>query len=227
MKSVNIMKKETIICVALLLICAMRTQAQPAMYICAGQRADAFSLSYIDKVSLAPDSFVVERWFKYVPQEIDSIVFKAPAMPVEEMGWWGNMANGNSVYHVEWKAHNGQPHHHIRFYVETQDGICQTVSCELTFDSEEDAETYGIGDETEVPTDDPYIYVKETQTGPRRYEVWIMDGPLLPEDHWWQREGCNLWSDVSDVLSGRPIDEVVTIVETWIWQPVRCVVLNS
>ena len=112
----------------------------------------------------------------------------------------------------------------MRFTITVRDSICQTAVCELLFD-EEWQRLFFYGMEPEESTvdsaGDPYIYVKETLTGPRRFEVWVMGDPVLPEDCIWEivSDSLALRSDCSVFLAGRPMSEVKQIVEAWLFQP--------
>ena len=72
--------------------------------------------------------------------------------------------------------------------------------------------------------DNPYIYVKETATGPRRFETWVTNGPVLPDGSDLVLDGTMLWSDCSDLLAGRPIEDVQIIIEAWVHQQPKRVI---
>ena len=208
--------------------------AQHRMYICRFGLADAYEVSCMAQLEMKTDSFRIRQQPAYDIEEVDSIVFHSPELPVRELGWWGNMTDGQSLY----KAHlklvdiypeiNGQDlgmfelsEFDVLFIIEAQDGICQTVRCELCFIEEwmsEALQDMGVWSLIDGPDGDPYIYVKETATGPRRFETWVTNSPVLPDGCIWEEDGTLLWSDCSELLSGRPMEDVQVIVEAWVHQ---------
>jgi len=103
----------------------------------------------------------------------------------------------------------------VLFIIETQAAICHSVRCELHFSEEWMAEMFFY---KSTGADNPYIYVKETATGPRRFETWITNGSVLPNECHLALGDRMLRSDCSNLLAGRPIEEVQIIIEAWVHQ---------
>ena len=210
--------------------------AQQQMYICCGGKADAYEMNCMSQLEMEADSFHIRQQPAYAMQEVDSIVFRRPTLPCRELGWWGDMTNGQSKY----KAHlnlvdiypqlNGQDigmyeifEFNVLFIIEAQTGICQTVRCELRFSEEWMFEAFQNIEVRSITCvdgtgEDPYIYVKETATGPRRFETWVIYGPVVPYGCTWVLDGTMFWADCSALLSGRPMEDVQVIVEAWVHQ---------
>ena len=209
--------------------------AQQQMYICRSGQADAYEVNCMLQLELETDSFRIRQQPAYAMQEVDSIVFHRPALPCRELGWWGNMTDGQSLYKAHLKLVDNYPELNgqdldmfeffefdVLFIIEAQAGICQTVRCELRFIEEwmsEALQDMGVWSLIDGPGGDPYIYVKETATGPRRFETWVTNGPVLPDGCIWEEDGTLHWSDCSELLSDRPMEEVQVIVEAWVHQP--------
>ena len=166
---------------------------------------------------MMPDSFRIRQQPAYAIEDVDSIVFHRPLLPCRELGWWGDMTDGQSQYKARLRAEidGYEPFDYdVLFIIETQEGICQSVRCELYSSEEWMAEA--LFDKGKL--DNPYIYVKETGTGPRRFETWITNGPVLPDGSDWIQDGTMFWSDCSNLLAGRPIEDVQIIIEAWVHQ---------
>ena len=116
----------------------------------------------------------------------------------------------------------------VLFIIETQGGICQAVRCELHFSElwmRDILFEWWVGKTSD--TTGAYVYVKETGTGPRRFETWITNSPVLPVENTWEQEGTMLWSDCTELLSGRPMEDVQVIVEAWVHQQPKQVIKDS
>ena len=188
------------------------------MYVCRGDSCHSFEVQNVDEVTFHPDSFHVERWWQYAYNETDSIVFRQPNLMTTEMGWWGDIRNGESCYLAHPYKDLFETTFEVCYRVTAQNGVCLSVNLELTFAEEWMAEGFlvfptGEGD------GDPYIYVKNTQTGPRKFEVWIMNNLVIPFGIPLEGDGCVLSADCSDLLAGRDMVEVKTIIEAWVQQP--------
>lgn len=208
--------------------------AQHRMYICRFGLADAYEVSCMAQLEMKTDSFRIRQQPAYDIEEVDSIVFHSPELPVRELGWWGDLSEGQSLYKAQLRMAAdvldlyGYPHHEfepfdydVLFIIEAESGICQTVRCELHFSEEWMSQIYLYLIEEQCDSSsgqDPYIYVKETGTGPRRFETWVSNDPVLPIESTWHREGTMLWSDCTELLSGRPIEDVQEIIEAWVHQ---------
>lgn len=224
------MKKKLLYITQVLLSLGGNLLAQRQMYICRGGQADAYEVNGMTKLEMMPDSFRIRQQPAYAIEEVDSIVFHHPLLPCRELGWWGDVTDGQSLYKAQLRMDAEEINRYgldiepfdydVLFIIESENGICQTVRCELHFSEEWMCQTFHeLG--VEKITDslgDPYIYVKETGTGPRRFETWITNSPVLPVENTWEQEGTMLWSDCTELLSGRPMEDVQVIVEAWVHQ---------
>ena len=227
------MKEKLLYIMLVLLLVEGNIMAQQQLYICRAGQADAYEVNGMAQLELKADSFRIRQQPAYAIEEVDSIVFHSPLLPVRELGWWGDMTNGQSFYKArlnlidiypelnEFEYEGSLPIFDVLFIIEAQAGICQTVRCELLF-SEEWTPKAIMGEWNLVnwdgPGGDSYIYVKETATGPRRFETWVTNGPVLPDECIWTQDGTMLWSDCTELLSGRPMEDVQVIVEAWVHQ---------
>jgi hypothetical protein len=110
----------------------------------------------------------------------------------------------------------------VDYRLTSEDSVCQSARCELWFPDEETAHQFWfivIQNPEDIYSGDPYIYVKNTQTGPRKFEVWEMGGGVTPVGLTWEQSGCMLSADCTALLAGRPMSEVMEIVEAWVQQP--------
>lgn len=225
------MKKILLYITLLFLSAEGNVMAQQQMYICRAGQADAYEVNYMTQIEMMPDSFRIRQQPAYALEDVDSIVSHHPALPCRELGWWGNMTDGQSQYKARLKAdvkdikpfdYDGNEYidYDVLFIIEAQEGICQSVRCQLHFSEEWMAEALLIllEDKGATISDSPYIYVKETGTGPRRFETWVTNGPVLPDGSNWVQEGMALWSDCSSLLAGRPMGDVQIIIEAWVHQ---------
>ena len=229
--------KKKLLYIMLFLSIGGNVMAQQQLYICRAGQADAYEMNCMTQLELEGNSFRIRQQPAYAMQEVDSIVFHRPALPCRELGWWGDMTNGQSLYKAqlklvdiypifyEFEYEGNVPLFDVLFIIEAQAGICQTVRCELRFCEEWMSVAFPVTPEMDVwclidgPGGDPYIYVKETATGPRRFETWVTNGPVLPDGCIWVQDGTMYWSDCSELLSGRPMEDVQVIVEAWVHQP--------
>lgn len=217
------MKKILLYITQLFLFAEGNLMAQRQMYICRAGQADAYEVNYMTQLEMMPDSFRIRQQPPYAIEDVDSIVFHRPALPCRELGWWGDITNGQSFYKARLREEidGYEPFDYdVVFIIETQDYICQSVRCELY--SSEDWMAEALFDKGKL--DNPYIYVKETGTGPRRFETWITNGPVLPDGSDWIQDGTMFWSDCSNLLAGRPIEDVQIIIEAWVHQQPKRVI---
>ena len=116
--------------------------------------------------------------------------------------------------------------YHVEFTFTATDSLCQSARCRLTFDEEWQKHLFfRKSDATADDSDNPYIYVKGSQTGPRHFETWVMGNAVLPEACLWNEQpedsALQLSSDCTLLLLGRPMNEVKQIIETWLFQPAQ------
>lgn len=220
------MRRKLFFIVTVVLLC-LTVRAQDRLYICHHDSCEVYQTVHINSIILQDDSLCVDGQPPYSVHQVDSMTFTCPAnLIMEKRGWWGDIQEGELKFLavLTEKHPNSTFDYHVRFTITVRDSICQTAVCELLFD-EEWQRLFFYGMEPEESTvdsaGDPYIYVKETLTGPRRFEVWVMGDPVLPEDCIWEivSDGLVLRSDCSVFLAGRPMSEVKQIVEAWLFQP--------
>ena len=234
------MKTKLLYIALLFLLIGGNVKAQQQMYICRSGQADAYEVNGMTQLEMKPDTFRIRQQPPYALQEVDSIVFHRPALPVRELGWWGDMTDGQSFYKAQlrmdanvFELYRTEPDefepfdYDVLFIIETEGGICQTVRCELHFSEEWMCQTFLWLNDLPDSLGDPYIYVKETGTGPRRFETWITNNPVLPVENTWEQEGTMLWSDCTELLSDRPMEDVQVIVEAWVHQQPKQVIKDS
>jgi hypothetical protein len=206
--------------------------AQQQMYICCGGQADAYEVNCMAQLEMMPDSFRIRQQPAYAIEEVDSIVFHHPLLPCRELGWWGDVTDGQSLYKAQlrldanvFELYGTEPEefepfdYDVLFIIEAEGGICQTVRCELHFSEEWMCQTFlelRVGKTSD--TTGAYVYVRETGTGPRRFETWVTNSPISPIEKAWNQEGTMLWANCTDLLGGRPMEDVQMIVEAWVHQ---------
>lgn len=231
------MKKKLLFITLVFLFVGGNLMAQRQIYICRGGQADAYEVSGMTQLEMMPDSFRIRQQPAYAIEEVDSIVFRHPLLPCRELGWWGDVTDGQSFYKARLRAEiDDDPEayeldfdefepfdYDVLFIIEAQDGICQTVRCELHFSEEWMSMVFYYAKLFILKSgrEDPYIYVKETETGPRRFETWRTNTAGLPYGYWWEEGSTMLQSDFSDLLTGRPMEDVQVIVEAWVHQTPR------
>lgn len=221
------MRRILISILAALVLC-LTARAQVWLYVCHHDSCEVYNPEHIDSITFHGDSFRIDGLPPYPFQQVDSMVLHRPAdLNVEERGWWGDMREGESRFLAMLTIDFDDLHfdYHVRFTFTVHDSICQSAKCELLLNEEWQILMF-VGEKGEAtPTGgdggDPYIYVKETLTGPRRYEIWKMGGAVLPVGCLWEAatDRLALSSDCSSILTGRPMGEVRQIVEAWLFQP--------
>ena len=226
------MKKKLLYITLVLLSLGGNLLAQQQMYICRSGQADAYEVNGMTQLEMMPDSFRIGQQPAYAIEEVDSIVFHHPMLPCRELGWWGDLTDGQSLYKAQLRLdasvldtyginyNEFEPFDYdVLFIIEAEGGICQTVRCELHFSElwmRDILFEWGVGKTSD--TTGAYVYVKETGTGPRRFETWVTNGSVLPEESKWNQEGTMLWANCTDLLGGRPMEDVQMIVEAWVHQ---------
>ena len=212
------------LCIALLMLLGgLQAKAQqPELCICQGDSCDVFEARHVGRVNFADGYVLVDHWL-YDVQRVDSIVFARPGLSATELGWWGDLDEGASRYEVRFYDTKLQFAYHLTYRITAHEGLCQSASCTVTFSSDEQKErfeSYFTDITSGSGNSDPYIYVKETLTGPRKFELWTMSGPCLPsnvtgiEEH-----DKQLGVDLTYLLAGRPMTDVLLIIEGWIYNP--------
>ena len=198
---------------AIAMTCAS-ISAHAQMYVCTKDSFDAFDHTKGTVTTFREDSLWVGR-LGYRIARIDSITFCTPAHPVQALGWWGDVNNGLSQYTALSKDVDGMNEQActVTFSFEAKTGICLAARCSIQSIDDSPIDPF---DPDEVSTGDPYIYVKETQTGVRKFEAWVMNGPVLPNPELWVKSEHEWWADCGSLLAGRNMGEVQTIVETWL-----------
>lgn len=212
------MTKKRNLATAVLLLTALAVHAQQPMYVCTTSGCDAFDMALMPSAVFAGDSIRIGHQPAYHVQQIDSIVFRRPQGEVHELGWWGSMTDGTACYRARLEQPDYQYDACYTFHVEA--GICTSAECELCFAEQWMLTKFLQFGEmpTDTDTNDAYIYVKATQTGPRRFEVWVMGNPVLPFGGEWLIEGNTLTVNCNEWLAGRTMSEVRQIVEAWVHQ---------
>lgn len=199
---------------AIAMTCAS-ISAHAQMYVCTKDSFDAFDHTKGTVTTFREDSLWVGR-LGYRIARIDSITFCTPAHPVQALGWWGNVNNGSSQYITLSKDVDGirQCSLIVTLSFQAKNGICLAAHCEIK--APDDSSIISIFPDENTAEGDSYIYVKETQTGVRKLEVWVMNGPVLPNPDLWVKSEREWWADCGSLLAGRTMSEVQTIVETWL-----------
>jgi hypothetical protein len=219
------MKKKILYFVIAMLYVSTSTQAQ--MFVCSNDSCESFDHTQDVTATFADDSLWVGR-LGYRIAAIDSIVFCQPSLQViQPLGCWGNISNGSSQYIARSKDVDrikDNPHIIVTFRFQAKEGICLSAHCFVSTTDDSALIVEDDGNEEETPemdtstNNDPYIYVKETQTGVRKLEVWIMYGPVLPNPELWEKSNQEWRANCSSLLVGRTMSEVKAIVETWLHQ---------
>lgn len=203
----------------LLLAPCLSARAQQQLFVCHDDSCDAYETRHVvQMVMTARDSLQIDQQPPYCVHDVDSIVFTAPRhLTVRRRGWWGDMANGSSQYLTY--LDSPQPID-VAFSIAAKQGICLSAQCQLTFTSDEMLQLFL--DKATDATNNPYLDVRVTQTGPRHFERWVMDNAILPAGVEIRLQGtssCTVTADCTALLTGRPMSEVRTIVEAWVHQP--------
>lgn len=208
-----------------LLASGLSAQAQKQLYVCLGDTCHAFSLEHLAAIVFRADSFQIGQLPAYAIARVDSLTLVHPSLSVQPLGWWGDMGSGQCSYRAQ-KSINlpeGETPYLVVFAFECGDSICLTAQCHLYFGSEATANAFITSESVDssgnnTGSADPYIYVKQTKTGPRKFEAWVMDDPVLPGTPQWQQDGSHLQADCTQLLTGRPVGDVRQIVEAWLHQ---------
>ena len=220
--------KKTLLHILLLMLPSLAAVAQQRIYVCQGTRCEAFETRNIIQITFAADSFRVDGRLPYAKERVDSIVFCQPQLATELMGWEGDLAGGEAHYRDVLTDTTHHFNYHVEFIVSVSDSICQSAQCRLTFDEQWQMEAFTGEKPTDASNTDnnPYIYVKGSQTGPRKFELWVMGDPVLPADCTWQTtvmQPCVLTADCSSQLGGCTMNEVRLIIEAWLYQPAQVI----
>ena len=159
---------------------------------------------------------------------IDSITFARPRLVATELGWWGTPDEGPSHYDLRYDDAMLGFTYRVGYHFEAHEGCCTSASCVIRFASDEQMETF-VQTYLERPatdaTNDPYIYVKETLTGPRKFELWTMSGPILPVEAILSYDmssasgHCTVDVPLDDLLAGRSMADVRLVIEGWLYNP--------
>lgn len=215
------MKRRVLYILTALVLC-LNAGAQGQLYVCHHDSCDAYETAHINSITFSYDSIHIDCQPPYAIPQVDSIVFVKPrSLHMEERGWWGDMTEGEVRFLTVLTDSTYRFNYHVRFTITAHDGFCQTAFCELAFDDAGQCKLFREQRYTDASTNDPYIYVKGTLTGPRKFEAWVMGSPVLPIECTWAEagDGLLLHSDCSAVLTGRPMSEVRLLVEGWLFLP--------
>ncbi len=221
------------LCIALLMLLgALYARAQQQeLCICRQDSCDVFEVRHIGCINFANGIISVDRLRSYSVQGFDSIVFTRPQLTATELGWWGDLDEGLSRYELHYYDAELQSTYHVSFEMADSAGICQGAACTITFSCKEQKELFYeqyFMKATSEANNDPYIYVKETLTGPRKFEVWVMGSPLLPVDALLNAREIDFISDsemivvpLANQLAGRTMADVKLIIEGWVYNPLK------
>ena len=165
----------------------------------------------------------------YAVQRIDSITFVRPRLAPTELGWWGVLDEGPSRYELRYDDATLGITYRVAYHFTAHEGCCTSATCVIRFADigqvEAFVQTYYLEKSATDASSDPYIYVKETLTGPRKFELWTMSGPILPVEAITASgmasalEGCTINVPLGDLLGGRTMADVRLIVEGWLYNP--------
>lgn len=199
--------------------------AQQTFYVCRGDSCDAFEANALNRITFTSDNCLhVGAHPAYPVDGIDSIVFLSPMLQVCQLGWRGDTVDGTLSYEARQTFTEVAVDCEVHYVIGLTDGVCQSAYCILTFPDEWTAkEVYDECITEDAASDGDYVYVKLTQTGPRKHEVWIMYNEVMVDGVVWQLEGNMVKGDCSQLLMGKPADEVVEIVEAWVHQQVQTI----
>ena len=210
----------------ILLMLIANVRAQQNYYICQGDSCDAFEANSLNPIVFTGEGYMQVGMHPAYPKvDVDSVVF----LQVSELGWQGDGENGQLCYKAHQTITEDSLDCEIQYVIDIANSICQSATCSIFFQEEWMAESVisiiNNSDTTDDPNiiDDPdpegdYIYVKVTQTGPRKHEVWTMCNDVMVQGAQWNREGNVVKGDCSQQLSQRHVAEVVQIVEAWVYQ---------
>ena len=203
----------------ILLMLIANVRAQQNYYICQGDSCDAFEANSLNPIVFTGEGYMQVGMHPAYPKvDVDSVVF----LQVSELGWQGDGENGQLCYKAHQTITEDSLDCEIQYVIDIADSICQSANCSIFFQEEWMARKVIYGYFEIVPPGDEYIYVKVTQTGPRKHEIWDMFNYVMAYGIPWKQEGNVIKGDCSQLLSQRPTTEVVQIVEAWVhqqWQP--------
>lgn len=199
-----------------------KASGQQKLYICQGAHCDAYETNVYNHLRfLDGDSLQVGMRPAYAIADIDSLAFRTPLLITRERGWREDADGGQLSYSDRLTFPKDLFSFDVLFSISVKDGICTAATCELHFDElwmlNSFVDPNHNGGEAST---DAYIYVKLTQTGPRKHEVWTMkeQWSVWPLSCQYEIDGTTVTADCSSLLAGCPIDDVVAIVEAWIYQ---------
>ncbi|MBQ9645503.1 MAG: hypothetical protein IJV24_03965 [Prevotella sp.] len=221
--------KKTLLHLIALLLPSLTAVAQQQMFICHQDSCEAFEMRHVGNINFADGFLFIEHMQPYSVSAIDSIVFAHPALTVSPRGWWGNLDEGTSRCEARISDATLGFDYHVCFLFSAVGGICTQAACEVTFETESQKETFlenyfeeAVNGDCE---DSPYIYVKETLTGPRKFELWTMSAPMLPMDacvypgYYAPEDPLILSVELNKQLVGRSMTDVRQIIEVWLYTP--------
>ena len=209
--------------IAFLLLLGLPVNAQ-LFSLCCEDRCDAFEVNPMNQLELYNGRGLVGG-LSYPLASIDSIVFCQPDLPIRELGWQRGENEGTYYYNTPLSLKDsvmGELRCDVQFTIQFANGICTAACCEVTLEDDSMSsfflEEATIGGNTDANSDE-YIYVKLTQTGPRKREIWMMQDPVLPAGIQWYYDGnLVLQADCSELLAGRSMGDIRKIVEAWVHQ---------
>ena len=222
------MKKLSSYIILTALLSSLHAKAQQELCICCGDSCDVFETRHVGALSFAAGYLTIEHMRAYAVQRIDSITFARPRLAATELGWWGTLDEGSSRYELRYDDATLGFTYHVSYHFEAHEGCCTSATCDIQFANMGQRQTF-VQTYLERPatdaTNDPYIYVKETLTGPRKFELWTMTGPILPVeaitsyDITAAHDNCTVDVPLDDLLAGRTMADVRLVVEGWLYNP--------
>ncbi len=222
------MKKLSSYIILTALLSSLHAEAQQELCICCGDSCDVFETRHVGALSFAAGYLTIEHMRAYAVQRIDSITFARPRLAATELGWWGTLDEGPSRYELRYDDATLGITYHVGYHFEAHEGCCTSATCDIQFANMGQRQTF-VQTYLERPatdaTNDPYIYVKETLTGPRKFELWTMSGPILPVeaitsyDITAAHDNCTVDIPLDDLLAGRSMADVRLVIEGWLYNP--------
>lgn len=204
-----------------LTLSGQRASAQTAMYVCLPDVCEAYDIHNTQSVDFVPGGFIIGAFPPYDVQTVDSIVFVRPSISnLRNRGWWGNVADGELRYFFRFVDPKERFDYEACFYIEVEGERCTSASCMIVTNNDIEAKELSDFLLLEGDSNDSYIYIKQTQTGPRMCEEWGLGySGILPAVCRPVIQGCQVEVSLTNFLNNRPIEEVKTIVEAWVHQP--------
>ena len=215
-------------CCLFLWLCGLSVGAQKGIYVCQQDVCEVFDVHHVESVNFLPGTFCIGAFPPYDVQHVDSIVFSQPALTdLRERGWWGSDSDGELRYRARLVVPDLGYDYEVCYYFEMEQGICMSARCIVLTPDKTAAEKMMVDNELfSSDTNDSYIYVKQTQTGPRKYERWVMGcTQIFPCYCLTTVEDKCLVASLSVFLGQRRLSELKTIVEAWVHQPAEIVML--